>query len=183
MKVFFAIACLCMGFCVAAGFSPRVFAQDNSGLKPAATQSADRKSTDDLVKQAADAKAKRKKSATKVITNKDVKKATGKLIELPKSDKPVVKTPAVKTAAEQDVNYRQRREASEHLAASQRQVDALKKALDSIEQQYYEANDPNYRDTVIQQRFQQTKRQLEDAQHELANARDAAQKLTAANLK
>jgi hypothetical protein len=170
-------------FCVAAGFSPLVFAQDTSAPKPAATQTTDRKSTEDLVKQAADAKAKRKKSATKVITNKDVKKARGKLIELPKSDKPVVKTAGVKTVADQDVNYRQRREATEHLAAAQKKVDALKKDLDSIEQQYYEANDPNYRDTVIQQRFQQTKRQLEDAQHELADARDTAQKLTPANSK
>lgn len=143
----------------------------------------DKPSTDDLVKSAKTAKVTRRKSATKVITNKDVKKSKGKLIELPKSDKPVAKTTGVKTVAEQDVDYRQRREANEHLAAAQKKVDALQKELDAIEQRYYEENDPNYRDNVIQQRFQQTKRQLEDAQRELADARDAAQKLTPANLK
>jgi hypothetical protein len=179
MRVIIAIAC----FCVVAGFSPRLFAQDTSGLKPAATQNPDAKSTQELVKSAHAAKATRKKSATKVITNKDVKKSKGKLIELPKSEKPVMKTTGVKTIAEQDVNYRQRREATEHLAAAQKKVDGLQKELDSIEQRYYEENDPNYRDNVIQQRFQQTKRQLQDAQHELADARDAAQKLTPVNLK
>ena len=143
-------------------------------------QTTDKPSTEELVKRARAAKASRKKSATKVITNKDVKKSKGKLIELPKSDKPVAKVSSVPTIAEQDANYRQRREADEHLLAAQKKVDGLQKELDAIEQRYYEENDPNYRDNVIQQRFRQTKRQLEEAQQELADARDAAQKLTPA---
>lgn len=148
-----------------------------------AQQATDKPSTEELVKRAQTAKASRKKSANKVITNKDVKKSKGKLIELPKSDKPVAKVGSVPTIAEQDVNYRQRKEANENLAAAQKKVDGLQKELDAIEQRYYEENDPNYRDNVIQQRFQQTKRQLEDAQHQLADARDAAQKLTPTNQK
>ena len=148
-----------------------------------AQQASDKPSTEELVKRAHVAKVSRKKSSTKVITNKDVKKSKGKLIELPKSDKPLAKVSSVPTIAEQDANYRQRQEANEHLAAAQKKVDELQKELDAIEQRYYEENDPNYRDNVIQQRFQQTKRQLEDAQRDLADARDAAQKLTPANQK
>lgn len=162
------VACLCVAGCL----SPAALAQD-TGLKP----------TKDVVSAAHDAKARRKKSSTKVLTNKDVKKSKGKLIELPKSEKPVAKVSSVPTLAEQDANHRQRREADEHLAAVQKKVDGLQKELDAIEQRYYEENDPNYRDNVIQQRFQQTKRQLEDAQHELADARDAVRKLTPANQK
>lgn len=165
-------------FCLTAAFGAPVFAQDTSAPKPAATQSAGPK---DVVSAAHDAKVKRRKSSTKVITNKDVKKSKGKLIELPKSDKPVANASSVPTLAEQDANYRQRKDANEHLAAAQKKVDGLQKELDAIEQRYYEENDPNYRDNVIQQRFQQTKRQLEEAQHQLADARDAAQKLTPAN--
>jgi len=107
-----------------------------------------------------------------------VKKSKGKLIELPKPDKPVAKVNTFPTLAEQDANYRQRNEANEHLVSAQKKVDGLQKEIDEIEQRYYEENDPNYRDNVIQQRFQQTKRQLQDAQHDLADARDVAQKLT-----
>jgi hypothetical protein len=102
----------------------------------------------------------------------------GKLIELPKPDKPVAKVTTFPTLAEQDANYRQRNEANEHLVTAQKKVDGLQKELDAIEQHYYEENDPDYRDNVIQQRFRQTKRQLQDAQHDLADARDVAQKLT-----
>jgi hypothetical protein len=55
-------------------------------------------------------------------------------------------------------------------------VNDLEKELLRLEQAYYEAADPNYRDTQIQDRFNQTKRQLEDARKELADARDADQR-------
>ena len=161
-----------VSLCVLAAFNAPMLAQQTQTDKP---------STEELVKRAKSAKMTRKKSATKVITNKDVKKSKGKLIELPKSDKPVAKATSVPTLAEQDANYRQRNEANEHLVTAQKRVDGLQKELDAIEQRYYEENDPNYRDNVIQQRFQQTKRQLQDARHDLADARDAAQKLTSSN--
>jgi len=161
-------------FILTAFFTVPIFAQQTNTDHP---------STEDLVKSAKAAKTSRKKSTTKVIRNQDVKKSKGKLIELPKSAKPVAKAASMPTLAEQDLNYRQRKEASEQLVTAQKKVDALQKELDALEQRYYEENDPNYRDNVIQQRFQQTKRQLQDAQHELADARDAAQKLTPSNQK
>jgi hypothetical protein len=149
--------------CVAACFSTPIFAQE----KTATTQ--------DLVKAAKDAKAKRKQSSSKVITNKDVKTSKGKLIVL---NTPAAKTPAVKTETagpleKQDATFRQRKEAQARIDVAQKKVDDLQKELDAIEQRYYEENDPTYRDQVIQQRFAQTKRQLDDARHELADARDA----------
>lgn len=145
---------------------------------PLLAQESPKTTSPDLVKQAHDAKAKRKKSSTKVLTNKDVKNSKGKITVLPPSSKPVAKNDQLPTLAEQDANYRLRKVATERVDAAQKKVDGLQKDLDSIEQRYYAENDPNYRDNVIQQRFAQTKRQLEDAQHDLADARDALQKLT-----
>ncbi len=149
--------------CVAACFSTPIVAQE-AEKKP------------DLVTTAKQSKEKRKKSSTRVITNKDVRKSKGKLI--------VLTTPADKTAPQAatpaqdpDKLFRERRDATERLQAAQKKVDGLQKELDSIEQQYYRENDPNYRDQVIQQRFAQTKRHFDDARQELADARDVLKKL------
>lgn len=126
-------------------------------------------------------KAKRKASSTKVITNADVKKSKGKLIAKPAGTKaatpPDEKKPV--TLAQHDARYKSRVEASEKVAAGEKKVATLEKDLDAIEQRYYEENDPTYRDTVIQKRFAQTRRQLEDARRELADARDSLQKAEA----
>ena len=132
----------------------------------------------DLVTAGKQSKAKRKKSATKVITNKDVKKSGGKLIELPPSKKPAAKAERVPTIEEQDAAYKQRKEVNARYETAQKNVDKLQKQVDEIEQQYYEENDPNYRDNIIQKKFEQARRQLHDAQQELADARDAVKKLT-----
>lgn len=160
-----AIAVLCAAAC----FSMPLPAQETPTKAPA----------EDLVTTAKAAKAKRKKSATKVITNKDVRKAKGKLVVLKTPDAPVA-TPADKTGQlqKQDVTLREHREARDRVAAAQKRVDGLQKELEDLEQRYYRENDPNYRDNVIQERFAQTKRQLDDARHELADARDTLQKIS-----
>ena len=53
----------------------------------------------------------------------------------------------------------------------------LDKELDRLEQAYYAENDPNYRDKTIAERFEQTKKQLESARKDLAEAREALEKL------
>ena len=127
-----------------------------------------------LVDTAKDAKAKRKKSSTKVITNADVKKSKGKLIVLDTATAEPAPKPAAKaTLVQHDERYKARLAAVDHVIASEKKVADLEKDLERIEQRYYEENDPNYRDTVLQQRFAQTKRQLEDARQQLADARDA----------
>jgi paraquat-inducible protein B len=159
-------------FCGAACFSMPMIAQETTKAAPP------KKSTEDLVNAAKSAKAKRKASSTKVITNKDVKKSKGKLIVLstPANEKPAAPVEAPVTLAQQDENYRQRKEAETRVDTAQKKVDEIQKELDSIEHQYYEENDPNYRDRVIQERFAQTKRQLQDAQRDLADARDTLKK-------
>jgi hypothetical protein len=166
-----AIAMFCLAACLSA------YAQDAASTQTPATTT-QKPAAQDLVSAAKQTKAKRKTSSTKVITNKDVKKSKGTLIVL---STPVDKTPAGPkdtTAAlqKQDANLRDRKEAQDRVNAAQKKVDGLQKDLTALEQQYYEENDPNYRDHVIQERFAQTKRQLEDAKHDLANARDALKK-------
>ena len=130
------------------------------------------------MKAAQDSKSKRKKSSTKVITNKDVKQAKGKLIVLDTpAAKKTEKTETPSSLQKQDATLRERREAKDRLDGAQKRVDGLQKELDAVEQSYYQENDPNYRDNVIQKRFAQTKRQLDDARQDLANARDTLQKL------
>ena len=55
-------------------------------------------------------------------------------------------------------------------------VDDLEKELRRIEETYYAENDPNYRDSTIEPRFNQTKKQLDDARKELTDARDGPPK-------
>ena len=53
----------------------------------------------------------------------------------------------------------------------------LEKELRRLEDAYYAENDPNYRDSTIEQRFNQTKKQLDDARKDLADARDGQGKI------
>jgi hypothetical protein len=133
----------------------------------------------ELVETAKEAKAKRKASSTKVITNKDVKKSKGKLVVLdkPATDATVTEKAKTSSLVAQDDRYRARAVLSEKVTTQEKKVLSLEKDIEAIEQRYYEENDPNYRDSVIQQRFTQAKRQLEEARTELADARDALKKL------
>ena len=131
-----------------------------------------------VVETAKATKASRKKSRTKVIRNADVRKSKGKLIAI--SSKPVEKdkqAPAVPSLELNEKQYRARLQAAARLSSAEKKSIELQKSLDDLEQQYYETNDPNYRDQVIQERFKQTKRQLADSKQELADARDALQKI------
>jgi hypothetical protein len=133
----------------------------------------------DLVKAANDAKAKRSAATkTKVITNADVKKSKGKVATTTLAPLPADEAkPGPKLTSDQ--LYRARREAADRVTASEKKVADLDKSLDLIEQSFYAENDPNYRDDVIQKRFEQTKRQLADARKELADAQDALAALSA----
>jgi len=130
-----------------------------------------------LVK-AAKANGGPKKSKSKVITNADVKKSTGKV-----STTPVAATstapaaPAPMSVADQDKLLHDRAAAQKRTDAAQAKVNDLDKELDRLEQAYYAENDPNYRDKTIAERFEQTKKQLESARKDLAEAREALEKL------
>jgi hypothetical protein len=130
-----------------------------------------------LVK-AAKANGGPKKSTKKVITNADVKKSSGKVTTLPPAATSTTPAPAPKgSIAEQDKLLHDRAAAQKRTDAAQAKVNDLDKELDRLEQAYYAENDPNYRDKTIAERFEQTKKQLESARKDLAEAREALEKL------
>ena len=130
-----------------------------------------------LVK-AAKANGGPKKSTKKVITNADVKKSSGKLTTLPAAATSTAAAAAPKmSVADQDKLLRDRATAQKRTDAAQAKVNYLNKELDRLEQAYYAENDPNYRDKTIAERFEQTKKQLDSARKDLAEARDALEKL------
>jgi hypothetical protein len=129
-----------------------------------------------LVK-AAKANGGPKKPTKKVITNADVKKSSGKVTTLPPATS-TAPVPAPKgSIAEQDKLLHDRAAAQKRTDAAQTKVNDLDKELDRLEQAYYAENDPNYRDKTIAERFEQTKKQLESARKDLAEAREALEKL------
>jgi hypothetical protein len=126
----------------------------------------------DLVAAAKKAKAGRVTIPKKTITNADVKKAKGTLIELP--GKAPVATPAAPVDNRGSIA---RHEAAKKAAAAAEVVQAgaekkvadLEKELAAIEQTYYEENDPTFRDDVIRKKFDEKKRELDSARAALAN--------------
>ena len=131
-----------------------------------------------LVK-AAKANGGPKKPTKKVITNADVKKSSGKVTTLPPStaSKAAPHVAPKGPIAEQDKLLHDRAAAQKRTDAAQAKVNDLDKELDRLEQAYYAENDPNYRDKTIGERFEQTKKQLESARKDLAEAREALEKL------
>jgi len=114
------------------------------------------------------------KHTRKDITNEDVKKAAVKpgtaSVAAPAT------TAATDTAGPLQKQAEQRRTRA---AAITRVADAEKKAaeleaeLRRLEQAYYEESDLTRRDKVLMPRFEQTRKQLDEAKKELADARDA----------
>ena len=140
------------------------------------------KAPDSPLVRAAKAAGGLRKMPKKVITNSDVKTSKGKLVVLPGKAAPAAKAAAPEIVPagpieRHDALLRQEDAATRRIKASEKKVAELEKEARDLEEAYYAANDPNYRDTVIAPRFHQTKRQLDDARKELADARDALEKL------
>ena len=121
-----------------------------------------------LVEASKEAKAKKKTSTTKVITNADVKKSKGKLVERPGTKAPEVKPEP--TLMEKQAAERTARLASEAKRAElQATVAALEKEVAALEASYFATNDLDYRDNVIAKRFAEKKTKLDAAKKELAD--------------
>ena len=130
-----------------------------------------------LVEASKAAKAKKKTGTTttsKVITNADVKKSKGKLIEKPgtAAQVEVKQEPGV---AEQTTAMRTARiAAEERLAKAEKAVADLEKQVAALEVSYYETNDLDYRDKVITKQFAEAKQKLELAHVTLSGAKRLA---------
>jgi hypothetical protein len=122
---------------------------------------------EDLVEVAKAAKAKRKKSTTKVITNADVKKAKSKLIENKVDEVPVAPLPQESSLQKQERERKERAAADVKVAAAQATVAQFEKELLMLEQKYYEENDLDRRDSELVRRFNDTKAKLDVARKEL----------------
>ena len=123
--------------------------------------------TSALVEASKDAKAKRKGSTTKVITNADVKKADKKkVVERKTTDTgPVEPQPTLAEKHEAERTARLAREAK--LKVLNETIATLEKELAALEQSYYESNDLDYRDTVIVRKFNETRTKLDEARKQL----------------
>ncbi|HET7437601.1 MAG TPA: hypothetical protein VFN10_23050 [Thermoanaerobaculia bacterium] len=120
---------------------------------------------DDLVAAAKANKAKRKASTTKVITNADVKKSKGTVIEL-KGDKPAAAPLGPSSIEKQEAERRAREANAIRLDAATKKVAELEKQLAQLEQKYFEENDPDVRDRVIRKQFDDVKAQLDAVRQE-----------------
>src|SRR4051794_21772960 len=121
------------------------------------------KKDSDLVAAAKKAKVGRVAIPRKVITNADVKKAKGKLIELPATSKPLASL-APETSIEKHEADRKAVAAEQHAqAVADKKVADLEKELAAIEQSYYEENDPAFRDDVIRKKFEAKKLEVDAA--------------------
>ncbi len=131
---------------------------------------------DDLVETAKAAKAKRKKSTSKVITNADVKKAKSRLIENKTGELPPVEPlPDESSLQKHEREKKERAAADVKLAAAKATVAQFEKELASIEQKYYEENDLDRRDKELVRRFNDTSAKLEAARKELETLEPAAE--------
>ncbi|HEV7240404.1 MAG TPA: hypothetical protein VGQ36_14280 [Thermoanaerobaculia bacterium] len=115
----------------------------------------------DVVDVAREAKAKRKKSTSKVITNADVKKSKGKIVMTNVPDTPIEKSPTLMEQAE--ARRAAEKIASERRAKYDKLVADLEKELAAIEQAYYDENDLTKRDTEIVKKFNEVKAKLDAA--------------------
>ena len=117
---------------------------------------------DSLVGAAKEAKEKRKKSTTKVITNADVKKSKGKIATTPNvSAEPVA--PAPSSTETYEAARKAEKELAAKRAASDELIASLEKELAAVERSYFDENDLNKRDTVIVKRFNDVKAKLDAA--------------------
>ena len=111
------------------------------------------------------AKQGRTQIPRKVITNADVKRSKGKLIELPGSTAPVATPPTdpLSTTEKHEAALKAEAAANRAQAVADKKVADLEKELAAIEQSYYDENDPAYRDDVIRKKFDEKKRELDAA--------------------
>ena len=122
---------------------------------------------DDLVDAAKAAKAKRKKSTTKVITNADVKKAKATLAENKPPEIPIEAAPAESSLEKQARERKAQTAADLKLHAAEKTLAEFEKELAAVEQKYYEENDLDRRDKELVRKFNDVRAKRDAAKKEL----------------
>jgi hypothetical protein len=163
-----------------AGFASAQTAPATTGSAAATTTAAPESP---LVKAARDAAAKRESGNKQrpSITDKDVKKSAGKLIETTSKPLPPVPSAAAEIDKRQkteraaaEVKEREREAIAARVGKMTDEVATLEKELRRIEESYYDEDDPDFREDVIEKRFEDTKAKLEKARQDLEAAKAAA---------
>jgi peptidyl-tRNA hydrolase len=113
-----------------------------------------------LVEAAKDAKKKRDKSTTKVITNKDVRQSKGKLISTTAEAVPEAAAAQPMTLARHEEQKRGIADAAIRLKQAETRVRELEAEVASLEQQYYNENDLDRRDGELVRRFEDARARL-----------------------
>lgn len=120
-----------------------------------------------MAERAAAARANRKKSTAKVITNADVRKSGGKLIENSGAMTPVDPAPTATLTEKHAADRQERALAEARLQAARKAVADLERELLAIEQTYYEESDLSRRDGEIVRRFNSVSEALTAARADL----------------
>lgn len=127
--------------------------------------------TADLVEAAQGAKARRRNSSTKVITNADVKKAKGKLIVKAGSQPALAETPVKPMLQAHQERLAAIRATEARMKAAEERMAAIAKEMVALELSYYEENDLDRRDTEIASRFLEAKERMKAATAERDEAK------------
>ncbi|MFZ2491668.1 MAG: hypothetical protein WA208_09300 [Thermoanaerobaculia bacterium] len=121
-------------------------------------------------------KSRRPKSRSRVITNEDVKKSKGKVIELPATAE--APQQPVATLSERHTALRIARSAAEErVRAGEAEVAAIEKELTRLERSYFEEDELDVRDGVIARQFEAAREKATAAAAELEAARKALAEL------
>jgi hypothetical protein len=122
---------------------------------------------DTIVETAKTAKANRRKSTGKVITNADVKKSKGKIGQT-SATAPVDGEPEESLVDKQKAMRKARTQYAASSSAARAAVERLEKEVATLEQQYYDEHDLDRRDGELVRRFNEAKKQLDAARETLA---------------
>jgi hypothetical protein len=124
-----------------------------------------------LVKASEEARSKRKKPTSRVITNADVKKSKGVLID----SKTATASPVPKSGPSRTELYEAEKKAKalldETIARLEAEAAQLEKQVTALELAYYDESDLTRRDTVIAPQFREAKAALTDKQRQIDELR------------
>lgn len=135
---------------------------------PAPKSTTEKSGESDLVTASRKSKATPRKKARLSITDKDVKQSKGKLVILPATD---VKQDSKSAPAIADPLAIEKAAAA--IERARAEVTTLEAELGRHEQDYYKEDNASFRDEVIVQRFNATRRKLDQARLDLEAARQA----------